>query len=231
MKKLWITCCLLLICAAPLTATSTKTMGDQISAEGIDTLKLEAGVGDVEIIAVKGETIGFEVVLEPRRGGLFTSKRRAEREVEEATLEADISGSKLYLKVRSSSSERRFEETWTIELPARLAADIEHGVGDIGVRGITGGVELETGVGDVRVSVDTGDVMIEIGVGDAEVEAPVEAYGSAKCSAGVGNARLRVDGEKIGDGGFLGNSTSWSGSGEFEIRVDVGVGNAEVTLE
>ncbi len=231
MKKLWLMWCLALICAAPALATSTRSLSDQISAADIEAVVLETGVGDIELIAVDQERISYQVVLEPRRGGFFSSKRRAEREVQEANLDATVSGSSLYLRVRSDSSERRFEETWTIELPSRLAVELEHGVGNVSIRGIAGGVDLETGVGDIEVTVETGDINIDVGVGDIKVVARAHAYESAECSAGVGNAHLRIDGKKIGDGGFLGNSSAWSGDGQYEIRVDVGVGDAEIVLD
>jgi hypothetical protein len=231
MTRQWLSCCLVLLCVAPAFATSTRSLSDQIDATDIEVVMLETGVGDIEIIAVDHEVITYQVVLEPRRGGLFSSKRRAEREVQEADLDATVNGASLYLHIRSDSSERRFEETWTIELPARLSVEMDHGVGKITINQLAGSIDIESGVGDIDVHGASGDVTIGLGVGDAEISGCTGTYESAECAAGVGDAYLRINGRKIGEGGFLANTASWSGDGEHEIKVDVGVGDAKVVLD
>ena len=166
----------------------------------------------------------MEVRLEPRRGGFFSSMKKAQREVDEAELRTDASRGTLDLEIETRSDDRHFEEQWTIELPARLAFDLELGVGDVEIRGLVG-------VGDVLVEGIAGDVSIELGVGDASVRGAAADYGSVEGSGGVGDARLTVKGERISSSGFVGHSAEWTGDGDHFIEISVGVGDARVTLE
>lgn len=225
----------LLVAAIAVTAgaADTRTLTRSVDAGSVTQLVLDSGIGDVEIFALPyASEINIEVVLTPRRGGFFSSKRRAEQEVEAAALSAEIKRDRLQLKITpEADDDRRFEENWSITLPAGLALKLSHGVGDIDIRGTDAGVDIESGVGEVRVEVGGGEVAIELGVGTAVVRGPAAAYASAEGAGGVGDARITARGEKISGGGFVGHSATWEGDGTFHIEVSVGVGDAVITLE
>jgi len=224
---------LVLVTALNIDAADTRTLTRSLDAGAVTRLVLESGIGDVEIIATpETSEIAIEVVLTPRRGGFFSSKRKAEQEVEAATLSAEIHRDRLQLKITpEADDDRRFEENWSITLPARLALKLTHGVGDIDIRGAEAGVDIESGVGEVRVEVGGGEVSIELGVGTALVRGPAAAYASAEGAGGVGDAQITARGEKISGGGFVGHSATWEGDGTFHIEVSVGVGDAVITLD
>ncbi len=233
MKKLAIMLPVVLMSALAVEAAGSKTLTQTVPAGNIETVQLESGIGDVTIMARDGaEEVTIEVVLTPRRGGIFSSKRQAEREVDAASLDAAVRRDRLTLRIGSpeSDDDRRFEERWTIELPPQLALKLEHGVGDIVIDGMRAGIELDSGVGDVTVEVSEGDVTIDVGVGTAKVRAPAAAYGSAEAAGGVGSARLTVLGETMESGGFVSKASSWTGNGRDSINVAVGVGDAVVEL-
>jgi hypothetical protein len=230
MSKHLITSCILLMVIAPAVA-GARTLSDSYPAADIERVVVDAGVGEMVVVAGADDAVSVEITLKARRGGLFSSKRRAERQVEEAELRGEVVGRELHLKVLSESEERRFEERWTLEVPARLALELEIGVGDVEVRHLAGGVDLEAGVGDVVIEVSQGDVLIDVGVGNATVTAPAHAYGRVTSSSGVGDGRLSVGGERIQGEGFVGHSASWSGQGSHRLEIEVGVGDARVTLE
>jgi hypothetical protein len=233
MKKLILVLPIILMCALTVGAADSKTLTRTVKADDIDALNLESGIGDVTITAREGlDEVAIEVVLTPRRGGIFSSKRQAERDVEGASLEAAVKRDGLKLRISPTDDEdRRFEERWIIEMPSRLKLKIEHGVGDVIIRGATAGVELDSGVGDVEVEAAEGDVTIDLGVGTGMVRAPASAYGAAEAAGGVGSARITAQGEKIKGGGFVSHSASWSGDGSYRIDVSVGVGDAVIELE
>jgi len=234
MKKLVLALPIVLACAFAVEAAGPKTMTRTVSAGDIDTLNLNSGVGDVTITGREDlNEIAIEVVLTPRRGGFFSSKRQAERDVAAAELEAAVRRESLQLRISPSEDDddRRFEERWIIEMPSRLKVKLEHGVGDVLIRGATAGIELDSGVGDVEVEVPEGNVTIDLGVGTGVVRAPVSAYGAAEAAGGVGGARITVRGELIEGGGFVGHSASWSGDGSYRIEVSVGVGDAVIKLD
>jgi hypothetical protein len=224
---------LLMVVALPAHAAGPRTLTETLPAGGIDTVDVGSGIGDVSIVAVDGaEEISVEVILTPRRGGIFSSKRQAEREVEAASLRAATKGGRLVLSIQPpADDDRRFEERWTIGMPPQIALTLDHGVGDIAIQGITAGVEIDSGVGDIEVDAADGDVVVDLGVGTAVVLGRASAYRTAEAAGGVGDASLTVLGERISGGGFVSHSTSWTGNGTHRIEVSVGVGDAVVTLD
>ena len=232
MKRTWIAALGLVVLAAPVWAGSTRTLNGTVDATDLQTVRLDAGVGDVSVVAVDSlAEVILEVTLKPRRGGFFSSMKKAQREVDEAELRMDVSKGVLRLEIETESDDRHFEETWTIELPARLAVDLDLGVGDVEVRGLAGTLTVDAGVGDVVAEAVSGNVTIDVGVGDATVRAAAADYGSVEGSGGVGDAKLTVRGEKISSSGFVGKSAEWTGQGEHVIDISMGVGDAEVILD
>jgi len=233
MKKLIFVLPIILVCAMTVEAAGPKTMTRTIQASDIDTLDLSSGIGDVTITAREGlDEVAIEVVLTPRRGGIFSSKRQAERDVEAASLEAAVKRESLKLRISpGDDDDQRFEEKWIIEMPSRLAIKLDHGVGDIVIKGATAGIELDSGVGDVDVEATEGDITIDLGVGSAVVRAPAAVYGAAEAAGGVGSASVTVRGEKIEGGGFVSHAASWSGDGSYRLDVSVGVGDAVIELD
>jgi len=233
MKKLIFVLPVILVCAMMVEAAGPKTLTRTIQASDIDTIDLDSGIGDVTITAREGlDEVAIEVILTPRRGGIFSSKRQAERDVEAASLEAAVKRESLKLRISPTDDEdRRFEEKWIIEMPSRLAIKLEHGVGDIVIRATTAAIDLNSGVGDVDVEAAEGDITIDLGVGTATVRAPAAVYAAAEAAGGVGSARVTVRGEKIEGGGFVGHAASWTGDGSYRLNVSVGVGDAIIELE
>lgn len=195
-------------------------------------MRLDAGVGDIEVVAIEGAAeVVVEIQLKPRRGGFFSSLKKAQREVDEAELRMDVSSGVLRLEIETDSDDRHFEERWTIELPSSLDFDLDLGVGDVEITGLAGSFTADIGVGEIDAEAVSGDLTIEIGVGDATIQASASDYGSVAGSGGVGDARLTVRGEKVSSSGFVGHSAEWTGEGQRFIEISVGVGDAKVTLD
>ena len=160
-----------------------------------------------------------------------SSLKKAQREVDEAELRMDVSRRILRLEVETESDDRHFEENWTLTLPSRLDFDLDLGVGDVDLRGLSGRFTADLGVGDVSAENVSGHLNIDIGVGEASVRAAASDYGSVDGSGGVGDANLTVRGNRVSSSGFVGKSAEWTGEGEHSIQISVGVGDAKVTLE
>jgi len=232
MKKSWITLGIALVIAAPLSAGAPRILDGAAPAAGLESVRLDAGVGDIDITANDDAAgVSISVELKPRRGGFFSSLKKAQREVDEAELRMDVSKGILRLEIETSSDDRHFEEKWIIELPARLDFNLDLGVGDVDIRGLSGQLTVDIGVGDLDAEGVSGDLNIDIGVGEASVRAAAADYGSVDGSGGVGDARLTVRGKKISSSGFVGKSAEWTGDGAHVIEISVGVGDAEVTLD
>ncbi|MEE4274014.1 MAG: hypothetical protein V2I67_20220 [Thermoanaerobaculales bacterium] len=218
--------------AIPAAAGSPRTIDGAVSADAITTTRLDAGVGDIIVTAVEGAAeITVSVRLEPRRGGFFSSMKKAQREVDEAELRMDVSKGVLRLEIETDSNDRHFEENWTIQMPARTDFNLDLGVGDVEVSGLRGTLNADIGVGDLVAENIRGDVNLDIGVGEARVVGAAADYGSVAGSGGVGDAKLMVRGEKVSSSGFVGHSAEWTGDGEHFIEIEIGVGDARVTLD
>ena len=231
-KKLSSVILTLVFFALTVHADGPRTLTESLPAGAIESLDLDTVVGDVEITARSNtDEVVIAVLLTPRRGGFFSSKRQAEREVAEARLSTTTAGQRLTLSIEPKSKDQRFEEHWTIEIPARLEVNLDHGVGDVKIRGVAGGLGIDSGVGEILVEISEGDVVINLGVGTAVVRAPAGAYASAEGAGGVGDARISVQGTRISSDGFIGHSARWTGDGTFHIEVEVGVGDAVINLK
>jgi hypothetical protein len=216
--------------AAPCVAAD-RTLEESFAVDGIDSIRINNGVGDVRIAPADSELVSVAVTLIPRRGGVFSSMRKAEQEVEAARLTASEHRGVLRLEVESESDEPRFEARWQVTAPSRFGVEVEVGVGDLDIAGFTGGVEVEVGVGDASIEVGAGDVEASVGVGDVLVRAPSAAYGAVEATGGVGSASIDAGDESTSGKGFVGETSSWRGDGPHEIELEVGVGDARVVLE
>ncbi len=217
--------------ATTLGAAEVRTLSAEVESAALKAVQLEAGVGDVNITVGNGSLIVASVDLRPRRGGLFSSLKAAEKQVRAATFEPRLSGDTLVLTLEDVDEDRRFEEDWTLTLPAHLALSVELGVGDIEIFNVAGGLDLELGVGDAVIQVNGGPVDVEVGVGDITVHGPAAAYRSVEVAAGVGDVRIIAEGRKITGEGFIAHSAEWRGSGDADLDAESGVGDIRVVLE
>ena len=217
--------------ATTVSAAEVRTLSAEIESAALKVVQLEAGVGDVDVTVGGGFLIVASVELRPRRGGLFSSLKEAEKQVQAIRLEPRVTGDTLELTLEGVDEDRRFEEDWMLTLPSHLALSIELGVGNIEVSNASGGLDLELGVGDATIQVIGGPVEIEVGVGDITVHGAAAAYRSVEIAAGVGDVRIIAEGHKITGEGFIAHSAEWRGSGDSDLDAESGVGDIRIVLE
>ena len=217
--------------ATTLAASEVRTLSAEVESASLKAVELEAGVGDIDITVGSGPMIIATVELRPRRGGLFSSLKAAEKQVQEATFEPLARHGILRMEISGVEGDRRFDEEWSLTLPRHLALSVELGVGDIEISNIAAGLDLEVGVGDITVEVNGGPIEVEVGVGDITVRGPSAAYRSVEVAAGVGDVRIIADGHKIIGEGFIAHSAEWQGAGDSSIEAEAGVGDIRVVLE
>ena len=116
----------MLMASSVALAERYKHIEQTIDASDLDAVKLEISVGEVDIEIYDGNEIQFETDIEAQRS--WFSFRRAH--AEDVELDIDDRGSAVYIGITESN----IEQTWLIRMPAKLALDIEMGVGDIDVR-------------------------------------------------------------------------------------------------
>jgi len=184
-------------------ADSFKQINRVVDASTLESVKLEISVGELDIEVYDGDEIQLEIDIEAQRS--WWSFRRGN--VEDIELEIVGSGSHVYLGI----DERNIEQHWRVMMPAKLALEIEVGVGEIHIEEFTNSLDMEVGVGSVRVDVADTDyelIHVAVGVGDAEIR-------------GFAN---RADNER----NFISADAYYHGEGELKIEIEVGVGDVEV---
>ena len=103
----------------------TRDLETTHSAQGISQVSIEVAVGDVTVEPSSDGQIHAHVHLTPRRGGFLSSLKSGERQVREARLEAEVTGSELSLTIDAPGSDHRFEATWQVEMPTDLAVKVK----------------------------------------------------------------------------------------------------------
>ena len=76
MKKIAVVLAAVIAVAAPTWAGAPRVLEGSVDAERLDKVKLDAGVGDIEVVA-DGDAadVTVSVELKPRRGGFFSSMK------------------------------------------------------------------------------------------------------------------------------------------------------------
>lgn len=185
-----------LMLTAPVFA-GDKTLNQSFDYRG-ETLMLDVGVGEVEIVAADGNQIEIEVTVEPSDNGfLFFGGRKDVGDVDLNAKHAE--GKTLALRLSDNDD---VKEHWRISIPASAAINVDMGVGRIETNGMDNSVEIDLGVGEVEVnhSHDYGDISLHSGVGDVSFSqngknldvkrAMVSASYDAKAN---GSGNLKVD--------------------------------------
>ena len=212
-------------------AADTREIGDSFSADGIDVVSINAGVGSVELIAGGGDEITVLVSIEPDDGWFGGPDRE---DLEKITLKSASKKGKLSLGLDfpRGLDEDDIEEHWEIEIPARLQAKVRIGVGRISIEGVAGGVNAHAGVGEVRIDVPGGDVRAHASVGDVRVKSATKSAGNIEMDADVGNVSLKLNGKnyQVERGWGPGASLELEGSGTDEFDISADVGNAQLTI-
>jgi len=195
---------LLTVLAMPaVMAQSSKRLSYDIDAAAFESLELEMAIGEMDIEIGDDDSISLEIFLEAERR--WFSLRRPD--VSDVELEQREQGNSLYLGIDRDN----LEQTWRVRLPARLALEIDVGVGDVSLSGLDNSLDLELGVGAVSVEVAS------------------ENFREVTASAGVGDAVVRgfqnSDNERRA---LVGANACYEGNGEYNISVEVGVGDAQI---
>lgn len=182
-----------------------KIITKDIQIKNAQQLHLDAHVGSVKFSPSSDDQIHVYVKVSDKEGwGIFKDSPQ------DAQLVVQREGNKLTL----SLNDDEYGEEWRIELPQMSLLNADLGVGEIQVKRINTNLKLD------------------VGVGEATIVASASAYSSANGQAGVGAAAVRsVSGTTTSDRAMVSEEVNWSGSGEYSIDVEVGVGDISIKLD
>lgn len=188
-------------------ATNTVTRTLDVSLESVQTLNIDGGVGTMDIVPVAGTTLRIEVEIEGNRTGLL----RRKRDVTDIELAQHLDNGELKIELTEDDFDD-LEVHWTIQMPAVAATSLNLAVGQLIAR--VGATALD----------------VNVGVGQASVTASRIDAGHIEASAGVGSATLHGANRSDSQRAFVSENADGFGEGAFDIKVNVGVGEASVFL-
>lgn len=203
---------LTLISAVFLTLSATTVMADDvkvlektIDAKSFTRLVLDVPVGEIDVKVAEGTEISLVVELEADKNWLGRSS-----DLSDASISVREDGSSLKLKIDLEDDDD-VKQSWTVKMPAEMAAAFNLGVGSVEVDDLTSDIKVDVGVGDIDIKVDT------------------SLYASIKLDAGVGDTSIKGGkGRYQQDRVLITSSSELDGSGKAELTANVGVGDIDV---
>jgi hypothetical protein len=183
----------------------TRTLN--VDLGNVDALVIDGGVGTIDIVPVAGTTLRIEVAIEGNRTGLLQRKR----DVTDIELAQHLDNGELKIELTEDDFDD-LEVHWTIEMPAVATTSLNLAVGQLIAR--VGATELD----------------VNVGVGQASVTAARIDTGHIEASAGVGSATVHGANRSDSQRAFVSENVDGFGEGDFDIEVNVGVGEASVFL-
>ena len=194
---------LALALATPALAASSKRIEHTIDASGLTHIDFEISVAELDIEVYDGSTIELDVSLRAQRNWFLFGRR----DVDDVELQINTDGDSLEVML----DEQNIEQEWRVRLPAHLA------------------VSMEMGVGDIDIDDFANDLMLELGVGSVQVDVVDVDFDTIHLETGVGDSSLRgFDGGVDNERSIVGADSYYEGSGEYNIEIEVGVGDARV---
>lgn len=218
-----------------IAADESRTLKGEAPAADLKSLRLDARVGQVEVVAHDADSVVWELTLEPQREGIFSSRRKALEQIAKAEVEARSSGSRFLLEVRlpAGTDKEDIKEEWKVRVPARFSADVDMAVGQMAVRGVSGGVDADLAVGEIDIEVPGGRIHAEVNVGEVSIETGTDSPGDIELGANVGDVSLQLDGYRVpAERGFgPGAEIDMRRDGRDDIEASVNVGDVRVVVK
>jgi hypothetical protein len=208
----------------------SRTIERTFAAESLKDFRVKGNVGKIVVVTTMSDSIRLRLDLRVRtQHGLFGSRKGDPHAVE---LDADSGADTIAFGLRYAGDRDGLDETWTLEVPARLAARLELAVGDLDVRGLEGGVKLSVNVGDIEAEVPRGDITARTNVGDIRVTSATDSYGDVELEASVGDTHLTQGAHRVRHPkpAGAGNRISLDGPGRDRIQLKTSVGDATLVL-
>ena len=178
------------------------------------TLRLDLSVGEIRVTAADVREVEVELRIKCRWG----SEEDCGRLLDKVELESRTTSQRRIIELVSDSSWRKtkLEVEGEFRLPRGASLEVDMGVGELTIEGVTA------------------DLSADLGVGELSIHIPAAAVRSVGLDAGVGEAKLLGAGKFVeGRRSMLvGSEVFWDeGGGEARVRADVGVGEVTVYLE
>lgn len=215
-------------------AAEAVTLRGEMPAAGLERLEIDAHVGEARITTGDDDVVRWEIVLEPSDGfSWFTNTKHRMEKIGQIELKSTRRDDKVELELDypSGLDYDDVEENWRIQVPARFAVDADMNVGALTLEGMSGGVKAALNVGELTIETPAGALDAQVNVGDLRAASASDSVGNIHMEANVGDANLKLKGERVdATRGFgPGASISVQREGRDNMNLEVNVG--EVGLE
>lgn len=174
-------------------------------------VRMQFPIGELRIESNDDDRVRLELLVKCKGG----NEERCAEHADDLRLVARDAGGVLTIEIEGYPKfNPRFSLHGVLQVPRRLALDVEMGVGELEVFGMEGPLD------------------VDLGIGEATMELPRTAVRSVRLDVGIGDARLRADGARRQGKGFIGREVRWSeGEGASPVKLTVGIGDARVALK
>lgn len=215
--------------AKPAASDDFREISKNFPAADLKRFHVEARVGSVRVRATNTNEVRMKLELEAKREGGWLLGRKGDPHGVE--LDSRSVAGTLHLTLRGER--KGLSEKWVLEVPARLAAEINVEVGDVEARGMEGGARIHVNVGEIDLDVVRGEIDAKVNVGDIRARTASDDYNDVRLEANVGDTDLRVGSQNVPSshrGYGPGDSARWNGTGRERIRLEVNVGDASLVI-
>ncbi|TMV48081.1 DUF4097 domain-containing protein [Paenibacillus mesophilus] len=189
----------------------------ELSAKSIETLKVDAGSGD---LTIKGDDKATSI----HAVAVIKSSDGLKDESIVFTLEPDGKSAKLVSKLKPSIGFNNRTMDVTVTVPANMNLDVEDDSGDISITDIRGNVNIDDDSGDIAlqhiqgkldIEDESGAIELSDVIGDASVD---DESGDIVIRDHTGNVSLKDESGEIRVTNVKGGVTVEDGSGDINIR-------------
>ena len=230
-----------LLLALPLVvhAAATRTLSADIPAAGINKLAIAVGVGELRVTPSRDAAVHVRVALRQKSREFLWffhwQSSSTAREIQAAQITRQKQGDRLVLSLSEPQNldNDDVKQKWSVQVPARLAVDINMKVGQATVTGIAGGVHADLNVGEIDLDTPRGPMSADVNVGQIRAESGSAQHGDITLSSTIGEAALYINDKRVGGAGGhngLGRSISFSGSGPDSMKLSVNVGEVDLRI-
>lgn len=221
-------------------AAGSRTITADIPANGLNTLAISAGVGELRVTPSNDDLVHVSVRLEQKSREFLWffhwQSNTTTREIQSAQLVQQRSGERLDLSLGSSSKldTNQVKQHWTLQIPARLALALNMKVGQVTVQGVAGGVNVNLNVGEIDLDTPRGALNARVNVGQISATSASRRLGPIDLSSDIGEAAVFMNGKAVRGGGRhsgLGRTIHLTGSGPDTMKLSVNVGEVDLRLD
>ncbi len=221
-------------------AAVPRLLSADIPATGINTVAIDVGVGELRIAPSTDNTVHVQVSLEQKSREFLWffhwRSRATTQEIQAAQIARQQQGQRLLLSLTTPGklSNDDVKQKWIIQVPERLAVDLNMKVGQATINGVAGGVRADLNVGELDVDVPGGALSAKVNVGQISAITGTTRPGAIALSSTIGEAALYMHGKYIshaGEHSGLGRSINVSGTGADSMKLSVNVGEVDLRVE